>query len=362
MHRLGVASAVLGLALVAGCSQGSTGTTAGSASPATGKVEQAAGAKPAPFDKGPVKIAMVRQSGAGDYFQQWGNGASQQAKALGIEMQVYDAQADNAKQSTDMQTAMSSGVSAIIVDHGLADTMNPLIDQAIAKKIPVIIYDVTVTNKEAVVTHQSDADMATKTLELMAKDVGAGAPVGYVNVFGIAPLDRRNTVFEKFVKDNKWNREFFVGKFTNAVATDNAQLVDAALKAHPNVKAIFAPYDELSKGTVSAVLGNNLGSKIKVYGIDISNADIEVMTKAGSPWVATAATDPAAVGAAVVRAAALKLAGQLPQNDVTFPATLITQQFLIDNKIANMATLRTKLPDLGLLDVNAADWIPKVSF
>ena len=27
--------------------------------------------KPAPFDAGPVKIALVQNSGAGDYFEQW---------------------------------------------------------------------------------------------------------------------------------------------------------------------------------------------------------------------------------------------------------------------------------------------------
>jgi simple sugar transport system substrate-binding protein len=30
--------------------------------------------KPTPFDKGPVKIALVQFSGAGDYFEQWTKG------------------------------------------------------------------------------------------------------------------------------------------------------------------------------------------------------------------------------------------------------------------------------------------------
>ena len=55
---------------------------------------------------------------------------------------------------------------------------------------------------------------------------------------------------------------------------DNAQLVDAALKKSPDVVGIFAPYDELTKGTVSGIESNNLQASIKAYGIDISNADI----------------------------------------------------------------------------------------
>jgi simple sugar transport system substrate-binding protein len=336
----------------------STAAAPSAAAPASAvPASSATAAKPAPFNAGPVKIAMVRQSGAGDYFQQWEMGADAQAKAIGFQMQVYDAQADNALQATNMQTAMNSGVAGIIVDHGLTQTMDPLILQAEAKGIPVVVYDVDGTKPPTIHTDQSDADMATKDLTLMAQTIPDGAKIGYVNALGIAPLDRRNVVFQQFVKQHHWQVEFFVGKFTNDVATDNEVLVDAALKAHPDVQAIFAPYDELTKGTVSAVINNNLQSKIKVFGIDISNADIQVMTEPGSPWVATATTDPAGVRAAVVRTMALKLAGQLNTTEVMFPASLVTQQYLLQNNIHNMDQLVAKIPSLLELGSSTAPWI-----
>ena len=345
--------------LVTACSQSSATTAPSAAAPSAAAPAASAAAvasaaaaasmcaKPAPFDAGPVKIAMVRQSGAGDYFQQWGGGSQKQADALGFQMQVYDAQADNATQATQMQTAIDSGVAGIIVDHGLADTMNPLIKQALDKNIPVVVYDVETTDPRVIHTTQSDADMATKVLTVMTNDLGPSAQVGYVNALGIAPLDRRNVVWEQFVKQNTWLQKFFVGKYTNATATDNAVLVDAALKANPDVKGIFAPYDELTKGTLVAVKNNGLSDKIKVYGIDISNADLELMTAPGSPWVATAATDPAGVGAAVVRAMGLTLAKQLQGTDFKFPAALITQKYLADNGITNMDQLRVAMPELA---------------
>ena len=344
--------------LVTACSQSSASPAASAAAPPAASVAAPLAAKPAPFDKGPVKIAMVRQSGAGDYFQQWGGGSTKQATTLGFQMQVYDAQADNALQATQMQTAIDSGVTGIIVDHGLADTMNPLIAKALDKGIVVVVYDVETTDPRVIHTTQSDADMATKVLTVMAQDLGKNANIGYVNALGIAPLDRRNVVFQQFVKDQSWNVKFFVGKFTNAVATDNAVLVDAALKANPDVKGIFAPYDELTKGTLVGIKNNGLSDKIKVYGIDISNADLELMTAPGSPWVATAATDPAGVGAAVVRAMALKLAGQLTGTDFKFPAALITQKYLNDNGIKNMDQLRVAMPELAEASQMTADWIP----
>jgi simple sugar transport system substrate-binding protein len=320
--------------------------------------------KPAPFDKGSVKIALVQYSGAGDYFEQWTKGAQQQADAVGFTMQLHDAQADDARQAADMQAAIASGVAGIIVDHGRSPTMCPLINQATDAGIAVVVYDVKVAEcaPKAVETAQNDADLATLVLTQMAKDIGDGVPVGYVNPFVIAPLERRDVVWKKFVADHRWGQKFAVGKFSHAVAADNAKLATGALKAHPEVKAVFAPYDELTKGTVSAIEQNKMGSTVAAYGIDISNADIDLMTKKDSPWKATATTDPSAVGAAVTRTLALQLAGQLGSKQVMFPGVLVTQSFLLQEQIKNMDDLRAKLPELNLGNVASAAWLRSITF
>ncbi|MDA8927436.1 substrate-binding domain-containing protein [Aquiluna sp.] len=357
--------AVLALVL-AGCTQEATEDASSTAATETEEATttEVTSDAPAPFNDGTVKIALVENSGAGDYFQQFRNGAVQQFEAMGVEFEIYDAQADNAKQATDMETAIGSGVDAIIVRHGNSDTMCPLINEALDNGIPVVIYDIEVSEcaPRAIETSQSDFDLAKTVLTQMAADVGSGVQVGYVNVFGIAPLDRRHVIWEEFKDDNNWEESFFVGKFTNSVATDNAQLVDAALKANSGVTAIFAPYDEFTKGTVSAIDQNEMAGTVSAYGIDISNADIEIMTNENSPWKATAGTDPNAIGAAVVRTMFLHLAGELSENEYQFPGVLITQDFLLENSIANMDDLRSNLPALSLTEVMAADWIPVVTF
>ncbi|MFC3577240.1 substrate-binding domain-containing protein [Streptomyces yaanensis] len=364
MSRTRLPLAALSLAsasalLLAGCSQSTnssqtTGNTAASASAATGK-------KPAPFDKGTVKVALVRQSGAGDYFEQWGNGAKAQAKALGIDLTVYDAQADNAKQATDLSSAINSGAQAIIIDHGFPATIKSEIDEAVKKGIKVVVYDVDTTNTSVIKTSQDDASIAQATLDVMTQTLGKNAKVGYVNVAGFAPLDARDGVWKKVVAANGWQQQFKVGKVTDSTATDNVPLVSAALTQHSDVTGVFAPYDELAKGTVLAVQNKKLQDKVKVFGADVSNADIQNMTAKDSPWAATAGTDPSAVGAAVVRTTALELAGQLNKSSVQFPAVAITQDFLRKNKIENMDQLRTALPALNLSQVSTADWIPNVA-
>lgn len=356
-RRLGLC-ALLGLLA---CSRERTGDRSGAADTAAGTVSEA---KPAPFNAGPVRIALVQYSGAGDYFELWTVGLRKQAEAAGLEVQAYDAKADPGTQADDMRKAIASGVKGIMVDHGLAGTMCPLIKQATDAGIAVVVYDIEITEcaPKAVKTEQDDAQMASLVLTQMAEDLGEGISVGYVNVLGIAPFDRRNVVWKKVVAEHKWAQKFFVGKFTRAVAADNARLVDAALKAHRDVKAIFAAYDELAKGAISAIEKNHLSSKVAAYGIDISDADIELMTKKGSPWKATGTADPRAVGAAVTRTLALELAGQLSGKEVVFPGVLVTQAFLLDNQVKTMDDLRARMPELNLAKVSTAGWLKPATF
>ena len=358
-HRWATLVATAGIAALAltGCAQQNTAAPAASSAPV-----QKAENLPAPFDGEPLKVALVQQSGAGDFFTAWTAGAKAQAAAVNIDLTVYDARSGNAKQASGLEQAIAAKPDAIIVDHGQTDTIEPRVREAVDAGIPVIVYDLALEDTDGiVVTSQSDASMAQGVLDQLVKDNGEDAKVGLVSAEGFAPLDRRKKVWDEVVAKNGLDQLFFTGKVTESTATDNIPLVDAALKAHPGVQAIFAPYDEITKGVVQAVLQNNLQDKVKVYGIDISNADIEVITADGSPWVATSATDPSAVGAGVVRALALKLAGQLTEDTVQFPAVTITRDFLIEKGITNVAQLREAEPSLLLNDTVVADWLPAVS-
>lgn len=354
--------------LMAACSQGAGNQPEPAAEPTAtdqGEVGATSAEAPAPFDEEGVQIAIVQQSGQGDYFQQYLNGTKQQAEALGVELSVFDAQGNNATQATQLDQAIASGVDGIIVRHGFPDTLCPGVNKAIEAGIDVIIYDVEIQQcaPDAVQTQQSDAEMASLVLDKMVEDIGTDQKVGYVNVAGIAPLDRRDVVWREFVAENGWEQKFHTGTFTNSSATDSAPMVDNALKSNPDVVAIYAPYDELTKGTLSALEQNpGLDGKVLVYGADISTADIELMSAEGSPWVATGATDPNAIGAAVFRTLALHMAGELEETLVEFPPILITQDFLRENAVTNMETLRAAEPALNISDVSAADWIPVVTF
>ena len=300
---------------------------------------------PPQFADGSVNIALVAQLSAGDYFEQWRAGAEAQAEELGITLDFLGADGDNDRHALNLQQAIDSEADAIIVDHGFPETIQPVIGQAVEAGIPLVAFDVDPGDHEVVTLSQSDEEIAGTVLEVLGEDTGGEGEVIYVYVSGFAPLDRRDAVWQQFKQDNPGITEVAqIGVVSDNTAAQVAEQAKAALQANPDVTAIFAPYDEFAKGAVQAVQELGLEDQVRVYGADISNADIAVMTAEGSPWVATSATDPSNVGAVAVRAAALLVAGEDVPQDIVVPPALITQQQLRDGNIENISQLIEVVP------------------
>lgn len=343
-----------------GCSQGSP--VASADEPVAAVVDSEFSlpdAAPAGFKAG-LKVALVRQSGVGDYFEQWGSGFNKQVTAAGGEVALFDARGDNAEQVTQFSEAINSKPDVIVVDHGLADSLNPKIDEAVGAGIPVVVYDVAISNQDALYLSQDDESLAAKILDQIKTDNPDGGKLAYVNVSGIAPLDTRDGVYNTFLTDNPAFTEVArFGKYSESAAADTATEGAAALTSAPETTIVFAAYDELAKGALIALRQNNMLDAVGLYGVDISTADIGLMTEAGSPWKATAATDPTNVGAVVARAAVAAGAGVDMPSKMVIPATLITQELLRDGNVTNMEELRAALPELDTPEFLGASWIPQ---
>ncbi|TKC87327.1 sugar ABC transporter substrate-binding protein [Trinickia terrae] len=315
---------------------------------------------PAPFDKGGVKIALVNYLSTGDFFQAYEAGAQKQAKALGIDLRIYEGRQDAAEEREQIQQAISLGVAAIIVNHGLPESLKDVVQRALDKGIKVVAFDVNLDNPKVPQIEQSDEDLATLLLDQAVKDNGGAFSAGYVYVAGFAPLDRRDAVWRAFKSAHPGVQEKARwGTVDNPIAQSVANQAAAAYRAHPEIRVVFAPYDEFARGATLAAGEANLGAKLRIYSADISTADIAAIRAPDSPWVATAATNPAVVGAVSVRAAALLVAGQDPGHRIGIKPALITRDDLVKNDIRTMAELGAKFPAFRASDAATAAWIPK---
>ncbi|MEO1985293.1 MAG: substrate-binding domain-containing protein [Martelella sp.] len=315
---------------------------------------------PAPFDKPEdVTIALVRYLSTGDFFQSYLAGVEAQSKALGLNLRVLDSRQDAALQADMVDQAIALGVDGIIIQHGLTESMREAAQRAVDAGIDVVAFDVNVENDAIPQIEQSDHDLARLALEQAIEDNGDSFTAGYVYVPGIAPLDRRDEVWQEFKEKYPGIDEVATfGTLDNPIANSVANQARSVLSANPNITVMFAPYDEFAKGVKIAVDEAGMSDAIKIYSADVSTSDIAAMREPGSAWAATAATNPAVVGEVSVRALAMMLAGEDPGHNVIVPPTLITQQVLLDDDIKNMQELSEKLPAFAHADVATPDWMP----
>lgn len=317
---------------------------------------------PEKVDAGKLRISVVRQLNVGDYYEQWIAGVQEEAERLKIDLDIYNANGDNARQALDMQQAVATKPDAIIIGWGFGDTLKPGIDAARDAGIPMVAYYVQVEpSDEVAVVDQGDVLMMEGILAQLATDLGGGeldAEVIYAYVPGYQALDIRHTVWAKFLEENPGVKTVAtIGVVNPNTAAQTADQAKAALTANRGVKAIIAPWDEFAKGASLAVEELGLQEDVKVYGIDISTADISVMTKPDSPWVITATTDATNVGSVVLRAAALKAVDQLEGRILSVPPLLVRQEALLSEGIKNMDQLSEKFPGLRTPELLSAPWM-----
>lgn len=222
----------------------------------------------------------------------------------------------------------------------------------------VVAFDVNLDNPNIPQVEQSDHLLARLALEQALKDNGEGFKAAYVYVAGFAPLNRRDEVWSEFKTKHPGVQE--VARFGVVNGTTAASVADqakAALRAHPEITVVFAPYDEFARGVKLAVSELELSDKIKTYSADVSTADIREITEKDSPWVATVATNPAVVGAASIRAAALAVAGQNPGRQIVIEPTLLTQKALRNSSVSTVEEVSAKVPAFGKSNAANATWI-----
>ena len=315
---------------------------------------------PPPFDRpGAVTLALVRYFSTGDFFTAYLQGAESQAAALGARLHVFDGGQDPDLQAEMVDRAVALGVDGIVIQHGLPRTMREAARRAHAAGVQVVAFDVEVGHDAVPQIEQSDRHLARLVLEQALADNGERWQAAYVYVPGIAPLDRRHEVWQELLDRHPGVRQKAVfGTLEPPIADRNAELAAAALRADPGITVVFAPYDEFARGVKRAAEAVGAAGRIRIYSADVSNADIAAMREPGSPWVATAATDPAAVGQVSVRALAMLIAGQDPGRRVVVPPALVTAEALHRYDVRSMAELAARVPGFASPDVARPDWMP----
>jgi simple sugar transport system substrate-binding protein len=310
----------------------------------------------------PPRIALVRFIGDGAFMARYLAGAQAMADELGIELTEYNARNDQAQFVTLLEQAIQQQPDAIIISHGTTDTVQPYIDQAEAAGIPVVTFDTVVNSDTVPEIEQDDLSIGFDLTRYVAIEYGGNANVLYLNIAGFPPLDKRDRSYQLF----SWRYPNFqqvaqVGVYVEGgTAAETQTRVEAALTENPDVNVVIAMWDELAKGAVRAIEQLGLQDQVKVYSVDISDENIQMMTAENSPWEATIATDPYSTARVAVRTAAARIALEQVPKYLLIEPTLITRDVLVENNVTNINELIEVLPSLGESDLSWYPWIETI--
>ncbi|TWT00478.1 sugar ABC transporter substrate-binding protein [Planomicrobium sp. CPCC 101079] len=327
-HSLWLLSALLLIGiLLAGCQ------------PQGNASEQAASENKAAASDHPLsgkKIALIMQINLGTFSAQYIDGVKEQVEKFGGEVTVFTSDGDLAKMASNLDAAVNQGVDGILIDHGTKEALNQGVENAIEKGIPVVAFDTGVEVEGVVNLQQGDQAMAEMTLEKLAEDANGEANIVKIWVAGFAPMERRQVAYEEFMSNNPGIKEVATfGAATQNTALDTQSQMEAILKQYPNegdITAVWASWDEFAKGAVRAI--EQAGrTDIKVYGIDMSDEDLQMMQKENSPWLASAAVDPIDIGRIQVRYLYQKINGENPEESIVLEPVFVDQESLPEETI-----------------------------
>ncbi|MFZ4211057.1 sugar ABC transporter substrate-binding protein [Pantoea endophytica] len=311
--------------------------------------------------EGPVRIAIIRNLGSDDNTTQFVAGAIQQGRQLGFKVSTFLSNGDDARFQDFVNQAISQKYDGIILSHGKDPYSTTLVQRIAAAGIKLSVFDTPVnTPVEGVtVTAQNDASLAQESLGSLIKDFNGKANIVKLWVAGFPAMDRRQVVYEKLLKENPGIHQLeSIGAVSSDVQGDTANKIGAILAKYPKGKidAIWGSWDAFSQGAYKA-LQENGRSEIKLYSIDVSNQDLQLMHEKNSPWVQTVAVDPKTIGAVNMRLVANKIAGETTPATYEFKASSISQQQLNSQQGAvNVASLNKIIPGWGENNDFIAPW------
>lgn len=311
--------------------------------------------------EGPVRIAIIRNLGSDDNTTQFVAGAIQQGRQLGSKVSTFLSNGDDARFQDFVNQAISQKYDGIILSHGKDPYSTALVQRIAAAGIKLSVFDTPVnTPVEGVtVTAQNDASLAQESLGSLIKDFNGKANIVKLWVAGFPAMDRRQVVYEKLLKENPGIHQLeSIGAVSSDVQGDTANKIGAILAKYPKGKidAIWGSWDAFSQGAYKA-LQENGRTEIKLYSIDVSNQDLQLMHEKNSPWVQTVAVDPKTIGAVNMRLVANKIAGETTPATYEFKASSISQQQLNSQQGAvNVASLNKIIPGWGENSDFVAPW------
>ncbi|MER6451488.1 substrate-binding domain-containing protein [Streptomyces sp900105245] len=257
------------------------------------------------------------------FFVQIRTGAQAEAKKLGVDLTVTDAQNDASQQANQLQNFTTAGQGAIIVNPVDSDAASNSVKAADKARIPVIAVDrgVNKASVDALVASDNVAggELAAKTLA--EKLGGKGRIVVLQGQAGTSAARERAAGFARGLKAYPGIR-VVAQQPADFDRTKGLDVMSNLLQAHPDVQGVIAANDEMALGAIKAV-GSEAGRSVQVVGFDGTPDGLKAV-KDGTLY-ASVAQQPTQLGRIAVDNALRAVQGKKVEPTVKVPVKVVTK-------------------------------------
>ncbi|MFJ6082822.1 substrate-binding domain-containing protein [Streptomyces sp. NPDC092369] len=270
------------------------------------------------------KVGLSLSTLNNPFFVQIRAGAQAEAKKLGVDLTVTDAQNDASQQANQLQNFTSSSLGAIIVNPVDSDAASNSVKAADKAKIPVIAVDrgVNKASVDALVASDNIAggELAAKTIA--EKLGGSGKIVILQGQAGTSAARERAQGFSDGLKAYP-GIQVVAQQPADFDRTKGLDVMSNLLQAHPDVQGVIAANDEMALGAIKA-LGSKAGTSVSVVGFD-GTPDGLTAVKGGSLY-ASVAQQPTQLGRIAVENALKAIEGKKVQQTIKVPVKVVTKE------------------------------------
>ncbi|MES3039102.1 MAG: ABC transporter substrate-binding protein [Bdellovibrionota bacterium] len=238
-----------------------------------------------PAASGPVKVVGFSQIGAESAWRSAETKSIQEeAKKRGIDLRFSDAQQKQENQIKALRAFIAQKVDAIILAPVVETGWEPVLREAKAAKIPVVLVDRGIKTTDdtlyATLIASDFVEEGRKAARWLATKTGGKANIVELQgTPGAAPAIDRKAGFAEVLKDHPGMKviKSQTGEFTRA---KGKEVMEAFLKSEgKNIQAVYAHNDDMALGAIQAIeeAGMQPGKDILLISIDGVKPAFEAM-------------------------------------------------------------------------------------
>jgi len=253
------------------------------------------------------------------------------SSAVGAELIVVDAERSAFKQIEQIESFITQGVDAIIMNPCEVEASSPAVTKALAAGIPIINVNSATATQPTAFVGSDDVESGRIAMEYLAKRLNEKGNIIMIHGYmGQAAQIQREQgareILKKYPGLNLLAHQ--TGEWDRA---KSMSLMENWIQSYGNkIDAVFAQNDEMGLGAVKALEAAGMKSKVVVVSIDAIPDALQAVEK--GTLDATVFQNAGQQGAQAVETALKIIAKQPYEKQVLIPFQLVTKQNVAEFK------------------------------